>query len=327
MSEVKIVFGDAHSGLRFDKALSEVSEEMTRSRAQGLIKDGVVLLNGLVCTDTSRKIMKGEVVEFTVPALKEAVPEPENIALDVVYEDEDLLVINKPVGLVVHPGAGNWSGTLVNALLYHCGESLSGIGGVARPGIVHRLDKDTSGLMVVAKNDRAHKGLSEQLADRSLSRVYSALVLKVPTPVKGVVDMPIGRDPRNRLKMAVQGRGGRDARTHYIVRETFGQALSLVECKLETGRTHQIRVHMAALKHPLVGDPLYGPQETALTAALKKNDYNDEVIAALKNFPRQALHAQSLSFIHPVRGDALHFDSSLPADLKEILRLLGAGSD
>lgn len=317
---VKLVVSEECSGLRFDKAFSELVEDLTRSRAQSLIKQGAVHLNGLICKDTSRKVMKGESIEFIMPELEEAEPEPENIPLDIVYEDDDLLVLNKQVGLVVHPGAGNWSGTLVNALLYHCGDSLSGIGGVMRPGIVHRLDKETSGLMVVAKHDKAHKGLASQLEDRSLSRVYKALVLKVPTPVKGTVDQPIGRDPRNRLKMAIRGAGGKDARTHYLVKENYKDACSLVECKLESGRTHQIRVHMEAIKHPLIGDPLYGPQKTAVESALKKGGFDQSVIDLVHAFPRQALHAQYLSFIHPITGDVHDYEGEMPSDFSALLR-------
>lgn len=290
------------AGGRFDKALSDLDSDLTRSRAQSLIKDGRVSLNGLVCRDVSRKLLAGEVMVVEFPEAAPAEPQPEDIPLDIVYEDDDLLVINKPAGLVVHPGAGNVSGTLVNALLHHCAGSLSGIGGVARPGIVHRLDKDTSGLMVAAKNDKAHQGLAAQLEDRSLSRVYQALVLGVPMPPQGVIDQPMGRDPHNRLKMVIRRRGGKDARTHYRTEKTYGGACTLVECRLESGRTHQIRVHMASIKHPLIGDLLYGPQPTAVQSALKKGGYDEAVVQACLDFPRQALHARQISFIHPVSG-------------------------
>ena len=265
---------------------------------------------------------KGHVIELVIPPSESATPEPENIPLEVVYEDDDLLVINKQAGLVVHPGAGNWSGTLVNALLYHCADSLSGIGGVERPGIVHRLDKDTSGLMVVAKHDKAHQGLAAQLEDRSLRRVYEALVLKVPIPIKGAVDMSIGRDPRNRLKMAVNVKGGKDARTHYLVKENYKEALSLVECRLESGRTHQIRVHMQAIKHPLIGDPLYGPQDTAVRGALKKAGYEAETAEKMLEFPRQALHAGAIAFVHPLTGKSMDFTVQRPGDFSKLLKLL-----
>jgi 23S rRNA pseudouridine1911/1915/1917 synthase len=318
----RFVMGAEQGNCRFDKALSMVSADLTRSRAQGLIKEGCVKLNGLVCSDTSRKVRAGEVVELEIPEASDPVPQPENIPLDVVYEDRHLLVINKQAGLVVHPGACNWTGTLVNALLHHCGDSLSGIGGVARPGIVHRLDKDTSGLMVVAKNDAAHRGLSEQLEDRSLSRVYKALVLKVPTPLKGTIDRPIGRDPRNRLRMAIKGQNGKEARTHYLVKGNYNEACALVECKLESGRTHQIRVHMASMKHTLIGDPLYGPQRTALIACLQNGGYDEDVIAEFIAFPRQALHAERISFIHPITDELMSFESSLPEDFSKLLKML-----
>ncbi|MEM7651462.1 MAG: RluA family pseudouridine synthase, partial [Pseudomonadota bacterium] len=305
---LRFVVNEARSGMRLDKALAGMAPEFSRSRLQGLIQQGALTLNGLPCDDASRKVNAGHVIELVVPPPEEAEPVAEDIPLDVVYEDEHLLVINKQVGMVVHPGAGNQTGTLVNALLHHCGDSLSGISGVLRPGIVHRLDKDTSGLMVVAKSDAAHKGLAAQLEDRSLSRVYEALVLKVPVPIKGSVDMPIGRDPRNRLKMSIRGRNGKEARTHYLVKEKYGDALSLVECKLESGRTHQIRVHMEAIKHPLIGDQFYGPQDTAVRGAMKKAGYEEGVIDEILAFSRQALHAKALSFVHPITGKTVSFE-------------------
>ncbi|MEZ5814142.1 MAG: RluA family pseudouridine synthase [Alphaproteobacteria bacterium] len=319
---LRFVAGKAQDGLRLDKALAQLAPDFSRSRLQGLIQGGALQLNGLPCCDVSRKVAKGHVVELSVLPPEAAEPEAENIPLHIVYEDEHLLVINKQAGLVVHPGAGNRSGTLVNALLYHCGGGLSGIGGVMRPGIVHRLDKDTSGLIVVAKNDKAHQGLAAQLEDRSLSRVYEALVLGVPAPPKGVVDMAIGRDGRNRLKMAVKAKGGKGARTHYLVQENYGDAFSLLECKLESGRTHQIRVHMAAIKHPLVGDPLYGPQASAVRGAAKRAGCGAEQLEMLLDFPRQVLHAKALSFIHPVGGKRMEFVASRPEDFSKLLKTL-----
>ncbi|HOO81800.1 MAG TPA: RluA family pseudouridine synthase [Alphaproteobacteria bacterium] len=319
---LRFIISEEQVGQRLDKALAALADGFSRSRLQGIIQDGALHLNGLVCRDVSHKVSLGSVIEIEIPPVEEAAPQPEKIALNVIYEDEDVLVINKPAGLVVHPGAGNASGTLVNALLYHCGESLSGIGGVARPGIVHRLDKDTSGLMVVAKHDRAHQGLAAQLEDRSLSRIYEALALKVPVPVKGVVDMPIGRDPRNRLKMSVKGQNAKPARTHYRVLKAYGEALSLVECKLESGRTHQIRVHMQALKHPLIGDPLYRAQDTAVRGAMKKAGYEEDVIMAALNFPRQALHAKSISFVHPLSGEVHNYEVDAPDDFFNLLKKL-----
>jgi 23S rRNA pseudouridine1911/1915/1917 synthase len=232
-----------------------------------------------------------------------------------------LLVIDKPAGLVVHPAPGHRTGTLVNALLHHCGASLSGIGGVRRPGIVHRLDKDTSGLMLVAKNDKAHAGLSAQLADRTLSRVYSALVWGVPSPRKGTVKASIGRHPTQRLKMAANVKQGRSAATHYEIKEAYGQAATLVECKLESGRTHQVRVHMSFLGFPLVGDPVYGLQKTGAQSLLKKSGYGADTVSEILAFPRQALHARQISFIHPATGDSLAFEAQPPSDFAGLLNL------
>lgn len=313
---------ESQAGGRLDKTLAALDHGFSRARLQGLIDDGQVHLNGLPCQTASKKLNVGDIVKFSVPAPVEAAPKPQDIPLDIVYEDADLLVINKQVGLVVHPGAGNPDGTLVNALLHHCAGELSGIGGVMRPGIVHRLDKDTSGLMVAAKSDRAHQGLAAQLEDRSLSRVYQALVLKAPMPLKGAVDYTIGRDPRNRQKMAVNVRGGKEARTFYHVKRDYNGALALVECRLESGRTHQIRVHMAAIKHPLIGDPVYGPQDTGVRAALNRAQYEDHVADAILAFPRQALHAGAISFVHPVSGETMSFEKNAPEDLFKLLKLL-----
>lgn len=314
---------ETHRGARLDKVLSEQLAEFSRSRLQNLIKDGQVTLNGTVCTHSSQKLQAGDEIIIDVPPPEAAMPEAENIPLDVVYEDEDLIVLNKQAGLVVHPGAGNWSGTLVNALLYHCGDSLSGIGGVLRPGIVHRLDKDTSGLMVVAKNDQAHQGLSAQLQDRSLSRTYKTLVLKVPVPAMGMIDRPIGRHVRSRMKMDINLRNGREAKTFYKVIQNWGDACALVECKLESGRTHQIRVHMQSFKHPVLGDPLYGPQPNAVTSAFKKEGYDQKDIDAVLNFPRQALHAWRIEFIHPLNDEHMEFEAEIPADFAKLLKILG----
>jgi len=313
---------EALSGQRLDKALSGLAEELSRARAQKLIAENCVLVNGRVCGSASQKLKTGDVVRFEMPPLKESIPQPENIPLDVVFEDEHVIVINKPAGLVVHPGAGNHDGTLVNALLYHCGDELSGIGGVLRPGIVHRLDKETSGLMMAAKNDRAHQSLSAQLQDRTLSRIYQALVLRVPMPIKGAIEFSVGRDPRNRQKMAVNTKNSKDARTFYEVIERYSEALALVSCVLDTGRTHQIRVHMEAIKHPLIGDPVYGPQPTATRAVMKKAGYSEEVIENIVNFPRQALHAQQISFEHPESGEEMTFEVPLPGDFSNLLKLL-----
>lgn len=312
-------------GQRADKYLCGVCD-ISRSRLQALIEQGYVMLNGDVLKTSSRRLENNDILTVRVPEVAPAKQMAEDIPLNIVYEDDDLLVINKQAGLVVHPGAGNHGGTLVNALLHHCGDSLSGIGGVERPGIVHRLDKDTSGLMLVAKNDYAHQYLAEQLADRSLSRTYMALVVGVPMPVKGVVDRAIGRDRHNRLKMSVVGNAKREARTHYRIERSFGKALSLVECTLETGRTHQIRVHMEAIGHPLIGDPLYGAQPTFIRSKLKNginlDFYDPDLADKIINFPRQFLHACRISFLHPATEEEMFFEVDLPSDMINILELL-----
>ncbi len=311
---------------RLDKFLAEQCTDLSRSRIKALILEGAVTVNDSPCRAPAHKIKTGQSITVAIPPPVDDTPRAENIPLDIVYEDDDLLVINKPAGLVVHPGAGNWESTLVNALLYHCGNSLSGIGGVRRPGIVHRLDKDTSGLMLAAKSDKAHAGLSAQLSDRTLSRCYRALAWGVPDLRCGTVDQPIGRHPTNRLKMAVTSHSGaREAVTHYEIKDTYGKAASLIECKLETGRTHQIRVHMAHIRHPLMGDPFYGAQPTAMAAALKKGGYSPEATDLIMNFPRQALHAFRISFIHPLSGEEMSFEAPPPDDfrtLQERLRVV-----
>jgi 23S rRNA pseudouridine1911/1915/1917 synthase len=304
---IQLVMTQAHEGMRLDKSIAELCPDYSRTRLQTLIDNGECLVNGQTCKTPSRKIEIGDVIMISIPALVDANPEPENIPIDVVYEDNDLLVINKPVGMVVHPAVGNHTGTLVNALLYHCGDTLSGINGVKRPGIVHRLDKDTSGLMIVAKNDLAHHHLSEQLQDRSLSRVYLALVFG------------IGRHPSNRLKMAVVEKGGKEAATNYSVRDRFADILSLVECHLESGRTHQIRVHMEHLGFPLIGDQLYGVQANKLKSRLKKAGYEEDVQDRVVTFPHQALHATEISFIHPRTEEEMSFSCDLPRDFADLI--------
>lgn len=312
--------GPDAAGARLDRWLASQCPDLSRTRLKQLILQGAVVMNGKACTDPSLKLKDGAALAVMVPPPEDDTPTPENIPLDIVYEDADLLVINKPAGLVVHPAPGHRSGTLVNALLHHCGDSLSGIGGVRRPGIVHRLDKDTSGLMLVAKNDKAHAGLSAQLADRTLSRRYLAVVWGVPFPKKGSVNEPVGRHTANRQRMAVNARQGRNATTHYEVKEAYGHAAALVECRLETGRTHQVRVHMAHIKHPLVGDPVYGEQPTKAAAALKKAGYGDKEKAAILDFPRQALHAWKISFVHPATGANRGFEADPPADLGKLIK-------
>jgi 23S rRNA pseudouridine1911/1915/1917 synthase len=310
------------TGERLDKTLAALCDGFSRSRLQALIEGGDVTVNGNVCTGSKFPVSAGDVIKITVPPLLDAIPKAENLPLDIVYQDDDLLVINKAVGMTVHPGAGQHSGTLVNALLYHCAGDLSGIGGVARPGIVHRLDKDTSGLMVVAKNDRAHKGLSDQLVDRSLSRIYTAFVWKVPMPIKGVIDIPIGRHKTSRIKMTVHGAAPRDAVTHYHVAEAYGKTASKVICQLESGRTHQIRVHMTHLKHPLIGDALYGLPDQEARSLLNRGGLDEMAREAVMAMNRQALHAGKIGFIHPTTGEEMAFEAPMPQDLLDLETLL-----
>jgi 23S rRNA pseudouridine1911/1915/1917 synthase len=304
----KLAIPASLQGQRLDRALTTLlsaeAGAFSRARLQALLAQGHVALSGKSVAAASRKVKTGEVFMVHVPPPEAAAPKPQKMKLTVVYEDNDLLVINKPAGLVVHPAPGNRDRTLVNALLAHCGKSLSGIGGVARPGIVHRLDKDTSGLIVVAKNDAAHQALSRQFADRSLSRTYQAVVWGAPIPHVGSIEAPVGRHPRDRKKMAVTAKG-RPALTHYKVLKVFRDT-SLIECKLATGRTHQIRVHLLHIKHPVLGDPVYGKRKTG----------------APYDFPRQALHAAQLQFEHPRTGKLMRFSSNLPADMAALLKKL-----
>jgi 23S rRNA pseudouridine1911/1915/1917 synthase len=308
------------AGERLDVFLAQRASRFSRSRLKALIKAGAVSLNDEARLDPAIRVATGDSITLAVPPPEAAVPAAEPIPLAILYEDDDVIVIDKPAGLVVHPGAGNLSGTLVNALIAHCGDSLSGIGGVKRPGIVHRLDKDTSGVLVVAKNDAAHRGLSAQFADHGrkgpLKREYDALVWGVPDPHIGSVGAPLKRDDRNRQKQAVARLGGRRALTHYRVAEAFGDRAALVTCRLETGRTHQIRVHMAHIGHPLVGDAVYGAgylsKAEALPAALK---------AAITTLGGHALHARLLCFRHPRSGEILQFEADWPAKLTDLAEL------
>ena len=314
---------------RLDAALARRIDTLSRSRLKSLIGEGRVSIDGATVTDASRKINAGARVVVDLPAPAPAAPAAEAIPLDVIHEDDEVIVVDKPAGLVVHPGAGNWSGTLVNALLHHCAGSLSGIGGVERPGIVHRLDKDTSGVMVVAKTDRAHQKLAAQFADHGrtgpLERAYLAVIWGVPKYREGTITGDIGRDPRNRQAMAVVKSGGREAITHFEVLETFGGAgregvASLVECRLETGRTHQIRVHFAHIGHPLLGDDLYGSGYRTKLDRLDREA--PEVGTALRALGRQALHARLLAFAHPVKKKTLTFESDLPEDMERLIESL-----
>lgn len=316
----------ADNNKRLDKCLALHMPDLTRSRIQQLIEQDQVTLNGKICHSRSVKIKQGDEISLTIPPLEPTDIPALPIDLDIVFEDEHLLVINKQAGLTTHPGAGNYDNTLVNALLYHCGDSLSGIGGVERPGIVHRLDKDTSGLMVAAKHDIAHQSLSSQLQERELTRKYECFVWNTPFPPVGNVDESIGRHPQHRVKMMIAGQQARHAVTHYTVLESFaGGYFSHVECQLETGRTHQIRVHMQHLGHPLIGDPLYGSKHRNM----KKDSMSDEAQAAIRAFPRQALHSKYIAFTHPVTGEHLEFHKEMkegtPKDMAELYEILQRG--
>lgn len=327
----ELIVEEDDNGLRLDKWLSENISELTRSRLQGLIKEGALLRNGNPFTNGSTKIKSGEHFTLTMREAATASIAPQKMALDIHYEDEHLIVINKAAGLVVHPGAGNHDGTLVNALMAHCGDSLSGIGGVVRPGIVHRIDKDTSGLLVIAKHDKAHLGLASLFERHNIERVYHAIIIGSLRPGVGTLETRIGRYKHDRKKMSVIGEAenrpdARDAVTHYKTLKRFatkraklaGDALaSLVECKLETGRTHQIRVHMQHLGAPLIGDPVYG-RGPGLSGLKPIDDLAIEAIKTLKAFRRQALHAHTLGFIHPITKEALHFKAPPPSDFQSI---------
>ena len=309
---------------RLDLALVRAFPDMSRARFQALIAEGAIAVEGMTIASSRHKVKPGQSLRVAMPEPVAPEPAPENIALKIVHEDKDVIVIDKPAGLVVHPGAGNETGTLVNALIAHCGDSLSGIGGVRRPGIVHRLDKNTSGLLVVAKNDQAHHGLSEQFAahgrDGRLERTYLAIVWGLPERRQGMISAPIDRSTANRQKMAVsRGANAREAITHYEVIETFGTPplASLITCRLETGRTHQIRVHMAHIGHPLLGDEVYG--SGFRTSAKKLGDAGQN---ALKGLNRQALHATSLGFEHPRTGKPLRFESPAPEEFGNLITAL-----
>ncbi|SDJ73768.1 RluA family pseudouridine synthase [Sediminibacillus albus] len=296
MTKTSHIVLQEQNGMRIDKLLAEINKEASRSQVQGWIKDDLVFVNGETIK-SNHKCQAGEKISWEVPDPEDLQVEPENIPIQIVYEDSSLLVVNKPKGMVVHPSAGHYSGTLVNALLYHC-DDLSGINGVIRPGIVHRIDKDTSGLLVVAKNDQAHVSLADQLKDKTITRKYQAIVHGDIQHEYGTIDAPLGRDPKDRQKQAVV-RDGKHAVTHFQVVNRFG-SYTHVECVLDTGRTHQIRVHMMYIGHPLAGDPKYGPRKTL-------------------DIQGQALHAAVLGFEHPQTREWLEFEAELPAELQDIL--------
>lgn len=302
LKEEFLVVEEAEAGIRLDRFVTQRLTDYTRSHIQKLADAGEISLQGVPCK-ASYKVKAGDQITLRIPELKEPDILPEEIPLSIVFEDEDMLVVNKPQGMVVHPAAGNYTGTLVHALLAHCGDSLSGINGEKRPGILHRIDKDTSGLLLVAKNDVAHQHLATQIKEHSLTRAYQALVHGRFKTEKGEINLPIGRHPQNRKKMAVTYRNSREAVTRFHVLESLG-AYTLVECALKTGRTHQIRVHMSHLGHPVVGDPVYG---------VKK-----------ERFPTngQLLHAYKVGFVHPRSGEYLEFESPLPEHYKKILEII-----
>ncbi len=322
------------AGKRVDKFISSnASDDISRARVQALVRQGKVTINGLVPKGTSAKISAGDTIRFEMPPPEDAVPEPEDIPLDILYEDDDFIVVNKRAGMVVHPAPGNWSGTLVNALLHHCKGGLPGIAGVRRPGIVHRLDKETSGVMVAAKSYRAHTDLQQQFADHGregpLERSYWALVWGAPPRMKGTIETHLGRHPKYRLRRAVVEPDAADAKhavTHYSVLQRFedpqnaGEALaSLVECKLETGRTHQIRVHMEHLGNPLLGDPEYG--RSFATRAVRLPEQARQLYSS---FNRQALHARTLGFRHPSTGETVSFQADVPHDMSDLIAAMTA---
>ena len=312
MSIIRTKLAEDAAGLRLDRALAAALPALSRERVKALISSGAVLdAEGVAVRDPASRAKPGGAYELRVPDPTPAHNVPQDLALTIVYEDEHLIVVDKPAGMVVHPAAGNPDGTLVNALLHHCAGRLSGIGGVARPGIVHRIDKDTSGLLVVAKNDVVHEGLSAQFARHSITRVYKAIVTGVPVPASGTVDAPLARSPANRKKIAIVAAGrGKRAVTHYRLVTPLRDA-ALVECRLETGRTHQVRVHMQSIGHPLLGDPVYGRLKAVHRDILKQLDFH-----------RQALHAAELGFIHPVSKENLFFKCALPSDMQELFRAL-----
>jgi 23S rRNA pseudouridine1911/1915/1917 synthase len=317
LPNLTLLAGPEDAGARLDKFLAERIGTISRSRVKGLVLEGRLTRNGVVTRDVSEPVLPGAEYRLAPPAPAPATPLGEEIALSIFYEDAHLLVLDKPAGMVVHPAPGNPDGTLVNALIAHCGASLPGIGGERRPGIVHRLDKDTSGLMVAAKTELAHTRLSAAFAARDLDREYRAICWGVPNPTEGAISGDIGRDPRERKRMAVVTRNGKPALTNYRILRHFGLGAALLACRLATGRTHQIRVHLAHIGHPLVGDPVYLRRRPAAAQHLPT-----PAREAALDFPRQALHAEILGFFHPITGAALRFEAPPPADFATLAESL-----
>lgn len=312
-----LIVPEAQAGQRLDRYLTANIPTLSRSRIKGFILDGLVHIDGDPNASPSDKVRAGETIELQEPPVIDLALVPEPMGLSIAYEDNDLVVVDKPAGLVMHPGAGNETGTLVQGLLAHCGANLSGIGGVRRPGIVHRIDKDTSGLVVVAKNDAAHENLSSQFADHSIERVYKAVAYG-SAPPNGKIDANIGRDPNDRKKMSVRPTGqGKTAVTHFVRQALFGKAACSIECRLETGRTHQIRVHLAHLGFPLIGDPVYSRMTPA-----RGRLFPTDIRHTVDDFKRQALHAAVLGFVHPISKESLRFESDLPNDMNELITAL-----
>ncbi|HXV22912.1 MAG TPA: RluA family pseudouridine synthase [Alphaproteobacteria bacterium] len=314
---VELKADETAAGERLDRWLAGKLQSVSRSRIKALVEAGHVRLAGATITDPSLRVKPGQLFRLTLPPPEAPAPLGEPVPLAILYEDEALVVLDKPAGMAVHPAPGSPAGTLVNALIAHCGESLSGIGGVRRPGIVHRLDKDTTGIMVVAKTDPAHRHLSCQFAERSVERSYLALVWGVPARLEDSIVGAIGRDPRDRKRMAVVEGRGKPAQTIYKVRKAFGLGAALLSCRLMTGRTHQIRVHLAAIGHPLIGDATYGRSTSARLRRLPPAAQE-----AVRSFKRQALHAAVLGFAHPVSGQRLRFETPPPADMRQLLKTL-----
>ncbi|MBR5154745.1 MAG: RluA family pseudouridine synthase [Alphaproteobacteria bacterium] len=310
------VVDEKNTGIRIDKFIAQSVDELSRSMVQKLIEKGEVFADEEIIADKDFKTRLGDCYQINLPPPVSATPIAQDIKLDILYEDNDLIVVNKPFGMTVHPAAGVSKDTLVNALLFHCKDSLSGIGGVARPGIVHRIDRNTSGVLVVAKNDFAHKSLAEQFFNHSIERTYYAITYGVPNPIKGTIEGNIARSSFDRKKMALVKSGGKTAITHYEMVENYCNVASLIKCNLETGRTHQIRVHLSSIGCHLIGDDVYEkPKKSSICMALDKKKY-------VNNFGRQALHAFSLGFIHPRSKEFLSFKADFPEDMKELINVL-----